>query len=467
MPDAPKLPEPNLIERHEGSERGVVFAFLAWSGGFQVALALASWSLWFPVLQSAVSEDNSPAPFPSVPWLALASGWTWLEWVLAPVWLGASLVQTITAGALAMAVTRNERQKAPTIRRIEIWLIGSLVLGILTWVALVGWNQHRLQAWAYLATWIHLLFLLGLGKNRENSEAWFAIRQRWSWLIVSVYFYSAVSKFDHLFFVTLGSQFLTTLWNSSTGANLPLETVWPWWMTLAFPLGELMVAIGLANGRTRRPVVFLAMILHGLLLLILGPWGMQHHPGVLLWNLFFIGQLWLLFWPVRPPDANRVPFENWPAQFGLYLVVLLPLAQPWGWCDSWPAWELYAPRGSRIQVFLAAPAIEQLPELAPYVSQDPSPEFGPLWRELRLDQWSLDQRGVPIYPQDRFQLGVAIAVRQRVVDSEQVLIRWLGPANRWTGARDQELLTSSQDIEDFGRRFFWNVQPTGSSSKIE
>lgn len=461
MLDDEQLPTSNVIEGPKRSEQSLAFAFLAWSGGFQCVLIFASWSLWFPDVAKQGSDAWQGGSFPGVPAFAAMATVTWSNWVLAPLWLGATLVQTVVAGRLTIEVNRSDSQTSGKNEKLQLLLNGSLVLAIVTWVALVGLNQHRLQAWAYLAAWVNLLYLLGIRCGTNDADQSTAIRKRWCWMIVSVYFFSAISKFDHTFFVTLGSQFLTTLRNSGTGAHLPLETVWPWWATLMFPLGELIVAIGLASDKTRRGMVFVAMFLHGLLLWILGPLGMQHQPGVLLWNVFFIGQLWLLFWPVTTPESNRPTSESWMARLALYFVVLLPLAQPWGWCDSWPAWELYAPRGSRIQVFLADPAIEQLPELAPYVSQDTSPEFGPLWRELRLDQWSLDQRGAPIYPQDRFQLGVAIAVRERVIESEQVLIRWLGPANRWTGAREQKLLNSQTEIEAFGGRFFWNYQPPG------
>jgi hypothetical protein len=127
------------------------------------------------------------------------------------------------------------------------------------------------------------------------------------------------------------------------------------------------------------------------------------------------------------------------------------------------AWELYAPRGSRIQVFVADPAVETLTELQSYISQDSSPEFGPLWRELRIDRWSLSQLGAPIYPQDRFQLGVALAVLNRVSEPDQVLIRWQGPANRWNGSREQKIFYHPSDIDEFAGRYFWNYQGNSAS----
>jgi len=221
--------------------------------------------------------------------------------------------------------------------------------------------------------------------------------------------------------------------------------------------------VGLASGYLRRSFCLLAFAMHALLLLILGPLGLQHQPGVLLWNVFFIGQAYLLFWPLKSerPGTDVKPCHppNRLANLTLYFVLLWPLTQPWGWCDHWPAWELYATRGSRIQVFLAAPAWEFADDLAEFAAEQPSEQFGPIWRELRLDRWSLQQLRAPIYPQDRFQLGVAEFVLEVIPQEQQVLIQWHGPADRWTGQRDQRLLRGRREAQEFGARFFWNTRP--------
>lgn len=422
---------------------------MAWSGCLQLLLVGATWRLWFPTLALFLSGPEprpSDAAFPVIGLWGLTNGLpSGFDLALAILWALALFGQALTAGYLYC----NWRSPAFPPDRCLRALYLSLLIAVVAWAGLVIVNQHRLQAWAYLAMWIQVLYLADPALLRTSARHSEGVMQRWRWLILSVYFYSAISKFDATFLRTLGSQFLTTGWNSLAGANLELETVWPLWMTLMFPVGELIVALGLATGRARRWFVPLAIVLHILLIWLLGPWGMQHQAGVLLWNVFFIGQLGFLFWPERQPDPASAPPESLPARFALYFVLLLPLAQNWGWCDPWMAWELYAPRVSRVQVFLAEPAIEAMPELQRYIERESTAEFGPLWRELRLDQWSLDQQRAPIYPQGRFQLQVALEVMDRVAEPEQVFVRWLGPANRWNGRRDQKILRSRAEIESF------------------
>lgn len=435
-------------------------ACLAWVGSSQVALVLATWPLWWPQVVGKAEMGNAPWPFPQVPLIAAAAELPgWLDRAAVALWLLGLLGQTLLGLGLAWGQSRVRSASGELRSRL---LQASVICCLVAWPILVVGNQHRFQAWAYMTWWIGLFWLFASRTSFRVPADPMGFSTRWRWLAISVYFYSAVSKFDVTFLQSLGNQFATVLWNSLSSSDLPLDTVWPPSVILLFPFGELLLALGLASGCFRRSFCLLAFVMHGLLLLILGPWGLHHQPGVLVWNVFFIGQAYLLFWPngweKRCNDDERRRSSGF-ANLTLYFVLLWPLTQPWGWCDHWPAWELYAPRGNRIQVFLASPAWESVDELAKFAADQPSEQHGPIWRELRLDQWSLQQLHAPIYPQDRFQLGVAEYVLQRVPQEQHVLIQWYGPADRWTGKRQQRLLRGRRELKEFGERFFWNTRP--------
>src|SRR5262249_28175077 len=150
-------------------------------------------------------------------------------------------------------------------------------------------------------------------------------------------------------------------------------------------------------------------------------WGLNHHPGVLIWNVYFIAQDLLLFAPARiwcgmrtargqspvgksadeivghatsekqsvspiaasvappspptplprgergdlePEDARVTQRISWGCvaiEGVLVCVLLLPLLEPWGMCDHWPAWGLYASRAERTIVLIEASSRERLP----------------------------------------------------------------------------------------------------------
>jgi hypothetical protein len=203
--------------------------------------------------------------------------------------------------------------------------------------------------------------------------------------------------------------------------------------------------------------------MHIAVLLIVGPLGMQHKPAVLIWNAFFIVQNLLLFVRLQPADVapnveqNPIRSTNRLATLTVAIAILAPLLEPLGLCDHWLAWGLYAPRASRVSLFFSDAAAMALPEdLLAHLEPDNDSD----WRQLYLDRWSLAARDVPVYPQARVQLAIAIAVVQdQSLDRNFQIIR-VGPANRWSGAREHDTLRTLTEMEIAANEYFLNARPS-------
>ena len=215
-------------------------------GLFGLLLVAATWRLWTP-----------QHVYPQVPLVRGLDGLgPWFEWFAA-----ATMLAGLGGAMLA------PRRLAPA--ALLAFAVGTLLLVLV--------DQHRLQPWAY--QFLLLAVVLAL------ADAVTAIRLL-RLLIVSFYFHSALTKFDYSFLHTLGQQFLNALagtWGASLdgwsdGARLLAAG--------AFPGGELLVALGLCCRTTRRVALVAAVLLHVVLLVILGPWGLDHKPGVLVWNVY-------------------------------------------------------------------------------------------------------------------------------------------------------------------------------------
>ncbi len=393
--------------------------------GCGLLLFLATWRLW-----------TAQTEFPQIPFFQTLRD--------VPAWCDEVALAVVVVSLCVVLLTGNER----------LWRLAMLSFVVAT-VGLILLNQHRLQAWTY--QFVALALVMGFG-SRERAVA------RMRWIVVSIYLYSAVSKFDFLFLQSLGPEFLSTLigyFGLSTAA-------WPadlrFWLSVIFPLSELAVGCGLCFSATRRAAVVAAIVLHLLLLLILSPWGLASQPGVLIWNLFFIAQAVLLFIPEKqthaistmPPATQRRPADLI-SSFVTALVILLPLSAPWDWCDHWPAWELYAPRTSRALVAIHGSAVDRLPPaLQDHMSElrDDSD-----WRQLHMDRWSLATLSAPIYPQDRFQVGVALELAERYDLNRAIFVTRQGTASRWTGVREESTYRSHDQLQTARSRFRLNVQP--------
>ena len=381
-----------------------------------LALLAATWKLWTP--------QNSFPQIPFCEFLVDAPGW--LDWIALAI-VGLSLLVCVFVKPLEQ-VNPNSSQARD--RQWDWFRIGHLLFSI-AFAVLISLDQNRLQPWAY-----HFV-ILGLLIGLAGSKSIPLIRL----LAISIYVYSAISKFDYQFVHTVGDQMLSTILGFAGVETAHWDQQLRSGLVLILPLGELLVGVGLAVPRFRKFAAVAATVLHVALLIILGPWGLGHQPGVLIWNLFFIFQALILFWPSTKEDDQTsfaIPIHHTPraAFFAACFVLCFPLTQWIGICDHWPAWQVYSPSSSRAQ----------------------------LLNDRSVSQWSLEELGVPVYPQMRLQLAVAMAVVERATEDNgrgqrgrsQIELRH--QSNRFTGERFNEFLTGPDQFKMKQSKFWLNMR---------
>ena len=210
--------------------------------------------------------------------------------------------------------------------------------------------------------------------------------------------------------------------------------------------------------KTRRIGRLGAVSIHILLIGILGPFGLNHSLIVLLWNAAMLAEVWVAFGTDNESGTTDLKGTSWRGQVvkGLFwLAVLLPLAEPFGFFDAWPAHALYASHGERLTVELHE---SELAEFPPSVRRYSSPPAeGSPWARLDLTGWSRAARGTPVYPQNRAGLGLAegLVARYGVRGLVRVVI-W-GPADRWTGRRTRREFVGLESLEREQDRFWFNA----------
>lgn len=407
-----------------------------------LSLVFATWGLWWPT-----------GSFPQVPWFA---------WGCAvPVGVDRILL-LVLLGSLASVLVTVPREKRPE------W--GLLIFAAVA-IGLMLLNQQRTQPWMY-----HLVLMALVLATTGRQFAFGLLRL----LTVGIYTHSGVSKLDVSFCAGLGDLFWQTARNLILGGNtnrIPGFSLWP----LLFPIGEILIAMGLIWPRTRRFALWGACAMHGTLLLMLSPWGLNHRPGVLLWNMFFLLQDLFLFSGPTANSAGVTPTEtvaatpcrrNYLVAASKFMPPLLvagcliwPFAEPWGGCDVWLAWGLYAEHGEQLTIIVPESGLRKLPPIwhqsaAPWQDGiDARQSAVPLWK-LRIKNVSLEKLTAPVYPANRFLLGVALQIAQ---DSElknhEIAAIWESPANRWTGVRQTRKLANLTELQQAADRCWLNARP--------
>jgi len=215
--------------------------------------------------------------------------------------------------------------------------------------------------------------------------------------------------------------------------------------SLGIALGELSVAVLLAWPRARWLGLWTATIMHVALLAALGPFGLNHSLGVLLWNVFFIVQNWLLFREAatsHPPSGETVLVQirlwlrdlvTWPTSrpnrlaLGVITAAMVwPVTEPFGYCDHWQAWAVYSARADAVGVLL----VENLSAENFHLSVQRHIVVQQWGRQsLEMQRWSLDVLDAPIPSQNRFHLGVCLALQHGFDGEELFELDLWGPPN--------------------------------------
>jgi hypothetical protein len=333
---------------------------------------------------------------------------------------------------------------------------GWLCLSLALLIALILQDQHRFQPWAYQYGMTGL-FLAGLPRDEGLRLS--------RWWFISIYFHSGLSKLDLSFTEELGSVFLATLLGPLGIDPGPWPVSWRAAAALAMPLGELAVALALLDPGTRRLGRIGALAMHGLLLGVLGPFGLRHGVIVLVWNVAMAVEVWIAFGPEMTSGAktNRRGWVSRAVGLIFWAGVLLPFGERFGVCDAWPSHALYSSHIERLRVSIHESEQERFP---PEVWRHLRPEGegdGP-WHMLDLTGWSREVRGTPVYPQNRACLGLAEALTARYGGRGLVRVVVYGPAGVWTRYRRREEAIGLDAIRTFGSRYRLNAHPAGAGS---
>ena len=437
-------------------------------GLFGIVLLASTWRLWVPQTE-----------FPQVPLIRLT--------FLTESWSDASQYSALVCmlvGLVGLLVRDGVPDSFVFARKLLDFVPLCYVVGFA--ISVIA-DQHRLQPWAFQFMALAILFTSPLQVSSPEKRS--AVPQtRWvRLLVIGIYFWSALGKFDYQFAYTVGTDMVREMaaWlgfdtQQSDRNQLAL-------FALALPTSEGILVALLCWPRYRRVGCIMAVAMHVGLLFVLGPFGLDHRPGVLWWNAFFIVQVALLFWTpsgleqapmhsngttIALPSPSRTHSSNAQvrtpaiASSVILLMIGLPALERFGWYDHWPSWALYAPHSSRVVMSVPRASIPRLPEsLQPIMraqvermTSQGTDIHDVFFVRVPLEQWSLETLAVPIYPQARFQLGVAIAVAEEVGLDRELRAQLKGPADRWSGERRTLEMSSMDDLRKASSLYILNAR---------
>jgi uncharacterized membrane protein YphA (DoxX/SURF4 family) len=284
------------------------------------------------------------------------------------------------------------------------------ILVLLVMLAVLGlFDQGRWQPWAY-QYFVMLLVLGGVRWRDGRVVDEYATLNIFRLMMASIYLYSGLQKFNPNF----AGHVLPRLAGNEAGVTVAAGV-----LAILPPIVEAAIGVGLLIRKVRPIAVLGAVAMHAMILVKLGPFGLNYNSVVWPWNVAMIAFDLLLFWKADFSFSD-VLWNNKLAiqKVVLVLVLVMPFFSFLGWWDSYLSWSLYTGNVDGGNIFCSNLVAGQLPDyVQPYIAHVSDNN-----NQLTIRKWALGEMNVPPYPESRIYRAVGAAVCRMTNNSPELAL---------------------------------------------
>jgi len=289
------------------------------------------------------------------------------------------------------------------------------IIAVASLSLLIFFDQMRMQPWVY--QYLLLLGVLTLHDWRTEDEP--ASNQTLcllQFIFAALYFWSGVQKLNFSFAHETLPELLTPLQNVLPAIQLPLVV-----LGLSIALAEALIGCGLLFRKTRNLCVWLAVMMHGIILGLLIAKG--YNSIVWVWNAALILTVVISFWKTDVRFGRTITVwytSGWKAKIAKSVAVavsLLPILSFWGWWDMYLSGALYSGNTAVAVIRINEEIREKLPQKAwQHVFQTKSGGE----QMLPILEWAMTELNVPVYPEPRVFKQVTRTLCKLTKDKSEV-----------------------------------------------
>lgn len=256
-------------------------------------------------------------------------------------------------------------------------------------------DQNRWQPWEY--QFICMIAVYSF-INDEKKQLF-----TWQLIITGLYFFSGISKFNSAFIHDIWHNLFLRRW-------LGVTEITPWLTRLGYllPLLEMGAAICLFFKQTRWIALWILITMHFVILLMLGPLGLEMNVVIWPWNVLMPLLLFILF--------SRQCFQPgkiryWRPVTWLILVCwwMLPWLQLGGHWDKYLSSVLYS--GGVPQLFICTDNVVAKKELGSLMTD--GYKVIPCTPALSTYQWGIFEMKTAPYPESRIYKAIVKKWKER------------------------------------------------------
>jgi uncharacterized membrane protein YphA (DoxX/SURF4 family) len=310
-----------------------------------------------------------------------------------------ALFQDIGAALLCIALVRLAI--VPGGRR-------ALLAPVLCSALLVIADILRAQPWVYM--YCSLLSILALSLPDRKHQPLISLSASLACcriVLAAMYIYAGLHKLNPYFAPDVLAFLMSPLSELAPAAfnkALPI-------LAIALPIMESLAGVCLLVPRLRRLGVIGALFMHGVLLLLLSPLGINWNVVVWPWNLALMALIWLLFWPVTAAADTAAPAQpEAMARRGRHalaatvvLFMVLPALSFWNLWPGYFSYALYCGNTCKGYLEFADSTSKNLPAAARELAK------GKAWEssQLSIFSWTLKELRVPPFPEPGYLVSLS------------------------------------------------------------
>ena len=256
-------------------------------------------------------------------------------------------------------------------------------------------DQNRWQPWEY-----QFIFMLAtMVFCKEEKQVLFA----WQCIIAGLYFFGGLGKLNSAFIHDTWQHLVLHKWLGVSGVNISVTR-----SGYLLPLIEMAAGAGLLFHPAKKICLLILILMHGLILLMLGPLGLNINAVVWPWNLLMPFCLYFVFF--KP--AMVFSKTNFYKPF-IWLVLLCWWVMPWlqlaGYWDKYLSAVLYSGGVEQLFICTQNPAAQK--QMAPYL--DSTFRVIPCDNSLSVYNWGIKDMKTAPYPEKRVFEAIIKAWKKR------------------------------------------------------
>ena len=256
-------------------------------------------------------------------------------------------------------------------------------------------DQNRWQPWEYFFLFMFLAYVFSKLENELPSI--------WLLIMAGLYFFGGIGKLNSAFIHDTWKYLMLHRWLDISTTNI--------WLTRSgylLPLLEMVAGLGLLIKPSRKVSMLILMGMHLVILLMLGPAGLNINHVVWPWNIALVMLLVITF-----IKSSQITFNRPAADPFVWVVLLCWWILPWlrfsGHWDKYLSSVLYS--GGVEQLFICTDDPAAIKQLGKYM--DSSFSVIPCSPVLSVYNWGIQELRTAPYPEPRVRNAIIKAWKQK------------------------------------------------------